>query len=335
MSKVNIIVPCYNGEKFVKRCMYSILSQNYEDIDIIFVDDGSIDNSKQELLSMDNEFKSKGVQYKYIYQENSGAGAAINKGLKFVTGEYLTLLDVDDIFLDNSIMLRANFLDEHPDYSLVRTDGYIVKENNINKIIRNFCMTQTDRNCKDLFQLLLEGKTYNWAGSYMIRTSVLFKWYPEREIYTSRYGQNLQLILPVIYKNKIGFIDKPLMKYIQQEYSFTQTSNDFEIYQKEVDNLKGYTDIRHTILKYMGIENLYKCFVDNQYYINRLNLAIVHNHKEDAKCYFKILKNSKNLSLDLKLYYYRYINDIFSNFKILFLTVPRIIRKLKHVDNSY
>jgi hypothetical protein len=87
-----------------------------------------------------------------------------------------------------------------------------------------FIYDECEKNIQDVFTALLEGKTNNWAGSYMVRVSSLFKFYPEREIYQSKYGQNLQLLLPLLYNKKCGFIDKPHMNYNQQENSLTKTN---------------------------------------------------------------------------------------------------------------
>ena len=75
---VSIIVPCYNGEKFVDRCFNSILKQDYARIQIIAVNDGSTDQSEQRILAWNDRFKNAGMQLVYIAQENKGPGGAIN-----------------------------------------------------------------------------------------------------------------------------------------------------------------------------------------------------------------------------------------------------------------
>ena len=73
------------------------------------------------------------------------------------------------------------------------------------------------KNKENVFNELFNGTTYLWPGTYMIRMNVLDKLYPDREIYPSRNGQNMQLVMMAAYVSKAGFIDIPLMKYVLQK----------------------------------------------------------------------------------------------------------------------
>lgn len=88
---VSIIIPCYNGERFADRCLESIVSQDYPYVEIIVVNDGSTDNSEDKILSWKNRLGSSQRNLIYIKQENQGSGAAVNTGLKHVTGDYISL----------------------------------------------------------------------------------------------------------------------------------------------------------------------------------------------------------------------------------------------------
>lgn len=199
---VSIIVPCYNGEKFVDRCFNSILKQDYARIQIIAVNDGSTDQSEQRVLAWNDRFKNAGMQLVYIAQENKGPGGAINTGLKAVSGEFLSLLDVDDEFLESAISSRVAFLNEHKDVDVVRSNGWYNRKSGKNL----FMYDDAEKKIGDVFSALIVGKTNNWAGSYMVRTSALFAFYPDREIYQSRYGQNLQLLLPLTYQKNVALL---------------------------------------------------------------------------------------------------------------------------------
>ena len=94
MVKISIIMPVYNIEKYLKECLDSILNQTFKDYEVICVDDGSKDNS----LNILNEYAKKDSRFKIISQENAGAGAARNNGLKLAQGEYVQFLDADDYF---------------------------------------------------------------------------------------------------------------------------------------------------------------------------------------------------------------------------------------------
>jgi glycosyltransferase involved in cell wall biosynthesis len=96
MPKVSVVIPTYNRADFICDAIDSVLSQTYKDYEIIVVDDGSTDNTREVL-------KKYGDQIKYIYQENKRQGAARNNGIKHSTGEYIALLDSDDMWLPHKL----------------------------------------------------------------------------------------------------------------------------------------------------------------------------------------------------------------------------------------
>ena len=96
--KVSVIVPIYNVEKYLDRCMQSVLNQTLKDIEIIMVDDGSPDNCP----SMCDEYARKDNRIKVIHKKNGGLGFARNSGLEIATGEYVAFIDSDD-FIDTSM----------------------------------------------------------------------------------------------------------------------------------------------------------------------------------------------------------------------------------------
>ena len=92
MPKISIIVPIYNVEKYLDRCMQSLLNQTLTDIEIIMVDDGSPDRCPQ----MCDEYAKKDSRIKVIHKSNAGLGYARNSGLEIATGEYVAFVDSDD-----------------------------------------------------------------------------------------------------------------------------------------------------------------------------------------------------------------------------------------------
>lgn len=92
MPKISIIIPVYNTEKYLVKCIDSLLYQSLEDIEIICVNDGSTDNSQKIL----DDYAKKDKRIKVIHQENKKQGAARNKGMEIATGEYIGYVDSDD-----------------------------------------------------------------------------------------------------------------------------------------------------------------------------------------------------------------------------------------------
>ncbi|MEH7464169.1 glycosyltransferase family 2 protein, partial [Bacillus thuringiensis] len=92
VPKVSIIVPVYNCEEYLSNCIESILNQTYKNIEIVIVNDGSIDQSEKII----NKYKVKEERIMYYYQDNCGPSEARNKGIINSTGEYVTFIDADD-----------------------------------------------------------------------------------------------------------------------------------------------------------------------------------------------------------------------------------------------
>ena len=96
---VSIIIPVFNAEKYISKCLDSVIASNYKNIEIIVVDDGSIDAS----LSIIEAYKKRDFRIKVYSQKNKGAGEARNKGLEIANGEYVLFVDADDILCQSAI----------------------------------------------------------------------------------------------------------------------------------------------------------------------------------------------------------------------------------------
>ncbi len=91
-AKLSVIIPVYNTEKYLKRCLDSIVTQSYRNLEIILVDDGSTDNS----LQICNSYAKQDSRITVIHKENGGVSSARNTGMKVATGEYIIFCDSDD-----------------------------------------------------------------------------------------------------------------------------------------------------------------------------------------------------------------------------------------------
>ena len=121
MPKVSVIIPTYNRSHYVGEAIDSVLGQTFKDLEIIIVDDGSTDNTKQVL-------KNYASSIHYIFQEKKGRAEARNKGLKAAKGGYIAFLDDDDIWLPNKLEKQIIFLDAYPNIGLVHTFTEVIDE---------------------------------------------------------------------------------------------------------------------------------------------------------------------------------------------------------------
>lgn len=97
--KFSVIIPAYNAEKYIKKCINSVLCQEYNDIEIIVINDGSSDKTGE----ICKEYENKNANILYFFQENMGQSVARNIGIKHATGDYIIFLDADDYMSDGSI----------------------------------------------------------------------------------------------------------------------------------------------------------------------------------------------------------------------------------------
>ena len=118
MPVVSAIIPTYNFGRFLGEAIQSVLDQTFTDFELIVVDDGSTDDTREVVGSFNDS------RIRYIYQENRGLPAARNTGIKASRGEYIAFLDSDDIWLTQNLELKVKSLDSHPDAGLVCSDGY-------------------------------------------------------------------------------------------------------------------------------------------------------------------------------------------------------------------
>lgn len=119
MSKVSIIIPVYNVEKYLKKCLDSVLSQSLIEIEIICVNDGSTDKSGDIL----DEFAIKDSRVHIVHKKNAGYGAAINDGIALATGEYIGIVESDDYILPN--MYRVLYEQaKADDLDLIKSEAY-------------------------------------------------------------------------------------------------------------------------------------------------------------------------------------------------------------------
>ena len=101
MEKVSIIIPIYNSDKTIDRCLKSIINQTYRNIEVICINDGSFDNSYKILQN----YLKTDSRIKVINQTNKGVSSARNNGIKNSTGKYIMFVDADDYLKDNMIEL--------------------------------------------------------------------------------------------------------------------------------------------------------------------------------------------------------------------------------------
>lgn len=219
---ISIITPCYNGEKYLDNYFYGILSQKHRNIELIFINDGSADGTESCALKYGEEMKKCGMRFVYIYQENAGQAAAMNRGLSCFTGEYLTWVDSDDIMLPDNLSKKLSFLENNSDYGMVLNEAEVVDAGNLDKKIKNIKRNKPDGEDHFFEDLIFSRNVVFGPGTILVRRKVVLEAIPSLHIYESREGQNWQMLLPLAYVCKCGYIEEELLKCVSHRDSHSR-----------------------------------------------------------------------------------------------------------------
>ncbi|MBI3963226.1 MAG: glycosyltransferase [Deinococcus sp.] len=120
MPKISVIIPVYNGERFVAETIHGVLAQTYHDLELIVVDDGSTDRTGDIVTAL--------LPASYHYQPNAGVGPARNTGFALASGEYVAFLDADDVWHPRMLEHTVAALDADPQLDVVYTDAALLDE---------------------------------------------------------------------------------------------------------------------------------------------------------------------------------------------------------------
>ena len=221
---VSIIIQCYNGEQYIDRCFKALINQTYKNLEVIAVNDGSTDNTSQILNKYIDIFKDNKIIFKIINQENMGQAGAVNNALKQVCGEFLVWQDCDDYYENDAIESLKNYLEQNTDTDFVRGESVSRDSEDLNVILyKGKSKYPNSRKIFDFY--VFETDSYMYPGIFMVRMESFDKCVKNREIYTSRAGQNWQLILPLAYYGKCGYLNKVVYNYVIINESHSHSVN--------------------------------------------------------------------------------------------------------------
>lgn len=115
----SVILTTYNRQASIERALNSLINQTYASFEVIIVDDGSNDNS----FMIINAYLKNNNNFRYLYEDNQGAGAAKNLGIQAARGKYITFLDSDDEYLNEHLTIRYSILKQYPEIDFLH-GGY-------------------------------------------------------------------------------------------------------------------------------------------------------------------------------------------------------------------
>lgn len=301
-NKVSILTPVYNGEAYVARFIDSIIKQKLEDlkVELIIIDDGSTDKTKEIIFRYINNSKEDNIVIKYIYQENAGQAAAVSKGIKLVSGEFLMWADSDDYFEGNAILKMVNFLKKNKDADIVRCNAYARNEDNTDEILYEMKVPKKYQGKKDIFEdcIFINGINI-FSGVYMVRFSKYKKNNPDLHFYGGRQGQNWQLLLPSLYQNDCYYFDEFVYNYVVRKNSHSHTNRSLE---QKVERIIGLRDILFNTISILNLDSDYKknlCDrITEQYNVKLFFLYCKYGIKDKTKELYNCIYK-KNLKIHM------------------------------------
>lgn len=226
---VSVIMSVYNGEKYLKEAIDSILKQSYKKFEFIIINDGSTDNSFNILK------KYKEIDNRIVLVENStnkGLIYSLNKGLSISKGDYIARMDADDISEKKRFEEQVNFLNENKEIAMCGT--YIKMFKNNWKFLKKNFKTETDFE-KIRIQLLF--RNYIAHPTVMIRKNIIKKYDLKYDL-EDKGMEDYSMWLYLIQFEKIGIIPKYLLKYRFLGNSISsKTLKDFENHKMKLKNI--------------------------------------------------------------------------------------------------
>lgn len=260
MPKVSVVVAIYNVEKYVSKCIESILKQTFTDFELLLVNDGSKDSS----LSILKEYASKDNRIQIIDKENGGLSDARNVGMQKAQGKYIYFVDGDD-FIEDTLLEKCVKKLEETDSDMVMFDIYqYYLETGKKEVIRNPFDESKIYSIEDTPTLITKIKNCAWNKMYKLSlfkdNDIEYPW----GYYYEDLGTTYRLLARC---KKIAFISEPLYDYLQDRPGNITHQFSFSVYHVldmvkiTLDDYKklGIYEKYYEELKYLGCINIIEC----------------------------------------------------------------------------
>ena len=282
MPKISVIIPVYNTEKYIEKCLESLAKQTMQDFEVIIVNDGSTDNSKKVIKDY---MKNSNLDIKYLEKENGGLASARNYGIEHASGKYISFFDSDD-YLDKDLYKNLEkYMDEDIDLIKFKMKTVDEKENVIEKLdgpVFDVCTGE-----EGYKKLCTTDKYMDPACIYLYKR----EFFVENNFkYKLRYHEDFGLTSLIIIQAKT-FVSTNVFgyNYLQTEESLSR-GKDYKNIDRAKDMLAHYDNMMTLIDAYYNISDETKDLV-KRYYTNSVVLKADTLKGEDKKRYIKEIKD--------------------------------------------
>lgn len=214
MPKLSIIVPVYNVEQFIHKCISSILAQSFQDFDLILINDGSTDSSGV----ICDEYAVKDERVKVINQLNQGVSVARNVGVEYAQGEFIGFVDSDDYIAPDMFEGMLSFLEENA-LDVVCADCYVVKNNKakFRPRYKNNVVWTSGNAIHEILKGSLDNAVWNKVYKRDVIADIKF---PENR----RYEDVATTYKFIANADRVGYMSVPYYFYVKHKSNFTSQS---------------------------------------------------------------------------------------------------------------
>lgn len=282
---VSVVVPIYNVEKYLNRCIKSIVQQTYRCLEIILVDDGSLDQCPH----ICDEWREKDNRVRVIHKSNGGLSDARNVGLSVATGEYIAFVDSDDWVHESFIEQLYNAVKKYK-VSIAACDVRLVYGEYQQNITSNPFIEIFER--EDALCTLIDGKMFRAvAWNKLYHRELLEK----EKFEIGRYHEDEFFTYRILGKvSKMAFVNAELYYYFQREGSIMNS-----VSYKHLDSLDAYIDrinyFKENFPRLYKIDKMRFCISCINFYQETFKL----NKKEKKRCIVKIKSCRAKISFSL------------------------------------
>ena len=233
MPTLSVIIHTYNNEKFIAETVESVLNQTYKDYEIIVVDDGSVDGTRDALIPYMQKIR-------YHYKENGGIASAKNAGIGLSETEFVAFLDHDDLWVPDKLKIQMECFNENPQAGLVYAKYTSFRDG---KELR----TKPEKGYSGWIFKELLSKSFIQTSTVVVKRECLDAVGPYDETFS--LGDEYDMFLRISKKFQCGFIDKGLTRY--RVHDTNASNNDFLF---DNENLGVYKKIYNNFTDLDGVE---------------------------------------------------------------------------------
>lgn len=299
---VSLITYCFNGERFVRTYFEALLAQTYTELELFFFNNGSVDATgdiaEEYRPKLEAKFRKVHIEH---YQENQPTVSLKNKALSQLRGKYFFGVDSDDIMSADHVEKMVDYLQSNPETDLVFCKLFVLNERTGKHT--GIYEVKPRATAKEHFEDCLYSRNMIYTPiAYMVRTEAFLKANHKPEIYVTRYGENYQLLLPLLYYKKPGLLDETLGEYLVRGDSYTAKLKD---YKKRITALEEQIITISETLKQMQIpdEKVYQKRSEERLRRDCFDVAVLSGIKELMKDQYKKAKKAKVITARMAVKY--------------------------------